>query len=488
MDLAGLARLIRLVFSAKIERLPHRSSMKTVLIIDDDKTLQTALSALLKENGWQVIESEDGETGIKLAFQHVPDVVICDLLMPKCNGFQVCRSIRAQQSLLPNVCLVVASSSGYPSDRINAKEAGADEFLVKPIRTPEVVQLLTRLAARQPAHVKAPAPVMAAPPVTPRADISGQPARVKFWGVRGSIPTPGPATVYYGGNTSCLEVRADGQIIILDAGTGLRGCGRRLVEEFKGRSIELTMLITHTHWDHIQGFPFFIPAYNPANKIRIIGYEGARSGLQGTLSSQMESPYFPVSMHEMPGHLSVEELQDFRFQLGSVTVQTAFLNHPGICVGYRLYTSGGSISYLPDNEPYSRLRTMPTSLQADKSYESYTFAQDQDKRLIEFIEGSDILVMDSQYDDAEYQSHVGWGHGCVDDVVAMAMMANVKKLFLFHHDPEHDDDHISRMVAWARELVKVHGESLEVDAAREGVELVLEPKPELVQTTEVAGS
>src|SRR5881396_4165249 len=124
--------------------------------------------------------------------------------------------------------------------------------------------------------------------------------RLKFWGVRGSIPTPGPSTVQYGGNTSCVEIRADGEIIILDAGSGIRRLGLALAQEFKDQSLNLTLLITHTHWDHIQGFPFFVPAYDPQNKLRILGYEGAKKGLYSTLTHQMESPYFPVSLQHVP--------------------------------------------------------------------------------------------------------------------------------------------------------------------------------------------
>jgi phosphoribosyl 1,2-cyclic phosphodiesterase/DNA-binding response OmpR family regulator len=448
--------------------------VKTVLIIDDDRALQGALVAPLKEAGWTVLEAGGGEQGITLALQHMPDVVICDLLMPRCNGYQVCRSIRQQTGILENTKIIVTSGSIYNTDRTNALDAGANEYLIKPVKAAVVLQLLETLLQQGANAAKGgSSPTGVLPPPMPVADLTTYPAKVKFWGVRGSVPTPGETTVKYGGNTSCVEVRADGEIIILDAGTGIRSLGKQLVGEFKGKAMNLTLLISHTHWDHIQGFPFFIPAYNPQNKLRIIGYEGARSGLQGILSSQMESPYFPISMQQMPGHLEVEELKDFHFNIGSISIQAAFLNHPGICVGYRIQTSGGSVAYLPDNEPFSRLRTLPSLVQVDKSYESVSYAQHQDQKLIEFIQDVDVLIMDSQYDDAEYHSHVGWGHGCVDDVVSLAMIARVKKLFLFHHDPEHDDEHITRMVQWARELVTIHGETLEVDAAREGLEVPL---------------
>jgi len=285
---------------------------------------------------------------------------------------------------------------------------------------------------------------------------------LKFWGVRGSIPTPGPATVHYGGNTSCVEVRADGQLIILDAGTGIRPLGLALAQEFKKQPMDITLLITHTHWDHIQGFPFFLPAYDAANKVQILGYEGARSSLAGTIAGQMESPYFPIALQQMPGNISIRELKDFVFKVGSVEVRACTLNHPGIAVGYRLFTSGGSIAYLPDNEPFGKSWVCEGESKSSL-----------DQKVIDFLRDVDVLITDSQYDDAEYANHVGWGHGCVSHVVEMALAAGAKRLYLFHHDPNHDDQRVSELLERARQLVVEKGGTLEVEAAREGEKVVL---------------
>jgi phosphoribosyl 1,2-cyclic phosphodiesterase len=283
---------------------------------------------------------------------------------------------------------------------------------------------------------------------------TAQPARLKFWGVRGSIPTPGPTTVHYGGNTSCVEVRADGQIIILDAGTGLRLLGRQLVAEFDNQPLSLTLLLTHTHWDHIQGLPFFLPVYKPHNHLHILGYEGARHGLEVVLAGQMESPFFPIGLREVPANVRIEELKEMSFNVGPVRVQACLANHPGTCVGYRLFTSDGSIAFFPDNE-----------------------VRHQDAgailKITDFLRGTDVLIMDTQFDTEEYQQHIGWGHGCLDDVVALALDAQVKKLFLFHHDPNHDDAKISQMLAHARKLVALRKGKLQIDAAREGVTVKL---------------
>jgi phosphoribosyl 1,2-cyclic phosphodiesterase/FixJ family two-component response regulator len=438
--------------------------LKTVLLIDDDEALRSILTELLRSEGWNVLQAEDGESGLKLALDHKPDVVVCDLLMPRCNGFQFCRALNARRSLLPNVKIVVSSGSGYAIDRINALESGADEYVPKPVAADELLGLLERLTSgRRVASNDAGSVEIAPEGVT----------RLKFWGVRGSVPAPGPDTVFYGGNTSCVEVRADGELIILDAGTGIRQLGRQLQQEFGERPMRMTILVTHTHWDHIQGFPFFSPAYDPRNQVRILAFEGPRKGLEATLSIQMESPYFPISMQEMPGNIEFEELKALDFQVGKVPVKATFMNHPGVCVGYKLLTSAGTIVYFPDNEMFGRLRSAAANHQTQ---EHTNFARKQDAKLQEFIAGADVVISDAQYDAAEYAEHVGWGHSCIDDVVDMAMAANVKQLFLFHHDPDHTDTQIAQMLAGARKRVTDARSSLIVEAAREGLEVTLKRK------------
>lgn len=301
---------------------------------------------------------------------------------------------------------------------------------------------------------------------------------LKFWGVRGSIPTPGPGTVQFGGNTSCVEIRADDQIIILDAGTGLRLLGRELIAESRRRPLQVTLLLTHTHWDHIQGLPFFLPLLEPHNHVRILGYEGARQGLDSVLTNQMDSPYFPIGLRQMAGNIHIEELKQMSFTIGPVKVCATFANHPGICVGYRLFTSSGSVAFFPDNEPYLGRHRVTTGV-GPTDIMAFEHAREAHGKLVEFLQGTDALIMDTQYDNTEYHEHVGWGHGCLNDVVQIAIDANVRQLFLFHHDPDHDDDRISQMVAQARQLAAVRNAPLQIEAAREGltVPLPVQSKP-----------
>ncbi len=434
--------------------------MPSVLIIEDDEDGRRAVAKLFAQADWKVFEAADGDAGVELALRNRPEVILCDLLMPKSNGFQVCRTIRQQ---LQPTKIIVVSGRDYAVDRTSALEAGADEFLLKPITWEVLRESIDRLLIPQRPRA-----------TTSPEELGSVPPRIKLWGVRGSLPVPGPATIRYGGNTSCVEVRADGEIIVLDAGTGIRGLGLALQKELGPGTIKLTLLITHTHWDHIQGLPFFSPAYNGKNLIRILGYEGARAGLGTILAGQMETPFFPVGLHQLPSHLAIQELKDMEFYIGKVKVQAKFANHPGICAGYRLFTSAGSIAYMPDNEPYEPLKMQLATQNGIDGNAARNFAATERAKMVEFLQDCEVAILDAQYTDEEYEGHIGWGHSPFSSVVGLALDANVKRVLLFHHDPSHDDDMIDRMVEQARELVRKSGKAMVIEGAREGAEILLE--------------
>ena len=434
--------------------------MKTLVLIDNDALSRALLSQCLTGQGWRVLEAEDGETGMALVAKNRPGAVICDLRTPKRNGFKICRMIR-EQPQLKSTRVVLTGVSRFANDRDTAYASGADEYLVKPIVPAELLSALDQCRDQEIIQTE-PTPVVTGP------------TRIRFWGVRGSIPTPGLETAMFGGNTSCVEVRVGEQLIVLDAGSGIRALGQSLMREFRDKPLRLTMLVTHTHWDHIQGFPFFIPAYNPKVEVRIVGYEGAVHGLRGALFEQMQSAFFPVGLNQMASHVTFEERSDMEFEIGAVKVRTMFANHPGICLGYRLSTPQGDVVYMPDHEAYERHEIERQKLAGETSRPSLDYARLQDAKVIEFIRDADIVIGDTQYDNAEYPTRLGWGHTCADDAVELAMRAGVKHLFLFHHDPDHHDDKVAAMMREAETRVAAAGSSMIVSAAREGDEFVLE--------------
>jgi phosphoribosyl 1,2-cyclic phosphodiesterase/CheY-like chemotaxis protein len=435
--------------------------MKTILLIDDDVDFRDALASLLRAHGWEVIESGDGDAALVLARERRPSVILCDLLMPGTNGFRVCSTIRGDHALRYSL-LVAMSGRDFDDTRQTAMEAGADEFLAKPIDSGRLLEILQQ---------------MTVPPPFARKEfdtsriLRGSAPFLRFWGVRGSVPVPGPSTVRHGGNTSCVELRVAGEIIILDSGTGIRELGDELIREFQEQPLSLSLLITHSHWDHVQGFPFFQPAYEARNQIRVFGFEGAREGLAGIFSGQMESPYFPIGLGQLPSHVVFEELKRMEFSIGRVPVQAAFVNHPGICVGYRLQAVDCSIVFAPDHEPF--LRKFNASRPGATAADATEFARREDERFIEFIRGADILILDAQYDEEEYRSHVGWGHCCVDDTVDLAIRGGVRHLFLFHHDPSHGDAKLDGILRHARAFALARGSSLQIDLASEGLKIAL---------------
>jgi phosphoribosyl 1,2-cyclic phosphodiesterase len=309
----------------------------------------------------------------------------------------------------------------------------------------------------------------------PIVSASSSPARIKFWGTRGSIAVPGPETLRYGGNTTCVELRADGEILVLDAGSGIRPLGVALQKEFQVRPINLSLLITHAHWDHIQGFPFFKPAYDPSNEIQVLGFDGAGATFREIMTEPMRAPFFPITMHELSAKMDIKKLSEMKFSVGKVEIHATFVNHPGVCAGYRIFTSGGSIAFLPDHEPYEFFLHSASAKQL-KPEQAKEIATDEHARLVQFLRSSDILILDAQYTNPEYQAHVGWGHGSISSAVSLALDAEVQRLLLFHHDPNHDDRTVEAMEKSARDLVVKSGRPLEIAAAQEGSEILLEAK------------
>ncbi len=297
--------------------------------------------------------------------------------------------------------------------------------------------------------------------------------RVRFWGTRGSVAVPGPATVRYGGNTSCVEVVTDGGTrFILDCGTGVRELGNELVRTHAA-PMTLHVLLSHTHWDHIQGFPFFSPAFSTQNRI-VIYSSGASADkrLDEVLAGQMEYTYFPVTLAQMGAHIDIREVGQTVMTIGDARVTTHYLNHTATCLAYRIESGGASLVYATDHEPFARFvrETSPDARpqqRAEMTPANVARGERAEAGYLSFVNSADLLIADSQYTEDEYPSHHGWGHSTCDDAVKAALHAGVKRLALYHHDPSHSDDAIDAMLAHCRQLVAQSGKSLEVLAAAE---------------------
>ncbi|MBN1794487.1 MAG: MBL fold metallo-hydrolase [Candidatus Omnitrophica bacterium] len=292
--------------------------------------------------------------------------------------------------------------------------------------------------------------------------------RVKLWGVRGSVAAPGPETARYGGNTSCVEVETGGQLFIIDAGTGIRPLGNVLKERCQQELLNAAVLIGHTHWDHIQGFPFFVPLYMKGNRFTIYGPSGTSKSLHEKLDGQMSWDYFPVSLSDVGSELEFRDVGEEVLDFDGVTVKTVRLHHPGSAVGYRIESREGAFVYCSDFEPH------PATVGFLKEKKDIAPGlSGEEKKLIEFVRHADIWIADGQYIMSEYLARIGWGHSPLPYTLALAELAQVKRLIIFHHDPNHTDGFIDEMDAFARDYVAGRGNPFIVSFAAEGTELTV---------------
>ena len=289
---------------------------------------------------------------------------------------------------------------------------------------------------------------------------------VKFWGVRGSIPTPEHASRIYGGNTSCVEVRTQDGLFILDAGTGIR----RLGADLMGRglsNINVNFLFSHPHWDHIQGFPFFTPAYIPGNTLNVYDV-GNDHKIADLLSGQMSSGYFPVDFKDLGGNVVPQQLQEGRQVIDGITVSYLKQVHPGGSFAYCLEAEGKKVIYATDSEIDSHFKSSSVPFDVDSNLAQL---RPIPQKYMDFMKDADLLIADAQYLDEEYPTKVGWGHPRATTVVDLAIQADVKRLALFHHDPMESDDDVNRKLDLCRQRARHHRCELDIFAARELVEI-----------------
>lgn len=294
--------------------------------------------------------------------------------------------------------------------------------------------------------------------------------KIRFWGVRGSIPAPGPQTVRYGGNTTCIEVRGDqGELLIFDAGTGIFPLAQKLLRELP---VDAHIFITHSHWDHIHGLPFFTPLFIPGNKVHMYGAFDPVSGngVEQVMNVQLQYSYFPVREAEMKAAIDYTTLSiGETIQVGGVSVTASLLNHPVIDFGYRIECNGKSVFFTGDHEPYYNIYEP-----GDDDYVAYQLMLEERQLAIDdAMRGVDALILDTSYTMEEYAVKKGWGHGYYDASIDMARRVGARHLYCTHHEPTRSDDDLEAVFGGVMKRREGHLQGLSVHLAREGMEIEL---------------
>lgn len=381
----------------------------SVHVVDDDPVMLALLVHCLSDAGFDVISANSGEEALDAILETRPDCVVLDIMMPGMDGLEVCRRLRAAPRL-SNTKIVMMSGKTYEPDRRLALSLGADVFIPKPMDPDRFAEQLRRIVEDR--------------------------IHMVFWGVRGTLPVPGPNTLRYGGNTSCVSLELNrGPLLVFDAGTGIKALSDHLMAGGRSR-IDVKILLSHPHWDHINALPFFAPLYTRGNSVEIMGPCQGSKCVEDFLKDQMNGVYFPITAQEFGARVGYRNLREERFEIDRMTIRTMLLNHPGHCLGYRVQYDGRTICYITDNEIHPEHSGMRDQGYVDK--------------LEGFIAGADVLIIDSTYMDGEYRERINWGHSPLSEVVGLAHRAGVGTFYLFHHDPDQDDDAIAAKLTEAR--------------------------------------
>ena len=404
-----------------------------ILVVDDSSMAIKMTVQLLKEAGHEVEGMNRPGEIIEYLRKFQPDLVVCDIMMPEVNGFEVCRRIRADEEF-GELRIIMASAKAYEADRNKAKRLGANGYIVKPFTMEKFTAVMESLETM----------------------------KLSAWGVRGTLPMPQDGYIRYGGNTSCYSLQfSPERHLIFDAGTGIKNFANALMKAGNTR-ITADLLITHPHWDHINAFPFFTPLFIPGNAVRVHGCAQDEIGFDQLIQAQMDGVYFPITVREFGAHVTFHEIGEQEMNFDGINVRSVLLKHPGHCLGYRVDYHGRSFCYITDNELYP----------ADSEFADEEFVHS----LADFCRGANVLVHDCTYFDEEYASRIHWGHSSLSEVCRLAHLAEVDRLWIHHHDPDQDDEAIGRKLEFCTSALNEYGSKTEAVLPTEGMsEVVLVP-------------
>ena len=440
------------------------SAKGRILIAEDVRVIAFKMAQALQGAGYEVDTAGDGEECLDKARQTLPDLVVLDIMMPKMHGIEVLKALRDEHRTA-RTGVIVCSAKDFKTEHDEAARLGVFDFLTKPFEPAALVEKVNAWFARGTGskgvpEFPSPAVAVSAPSeyYAPALDISR--ARFSLWGTRGSTPTPGGRFLRHGGQTSCMSVVLGDEQFIFDAGSGIRDLGLEVINSSRRK---LHLFVTHTHWDHIQGFPFFAPAYLPGFEITIYGAEGFGKDLKSVFRGQLDREYFPVQMEDMESDLQFRHLAENPVPVGSALVSWEFAQHPGATVGYKIEIGGKKIAWIPDNEFLQGYTGPPQELTRD-----HPLVVPYGGR-IDFLADADIVLHEAQYTCEEYPEKIRWGHSSVANACALMMLSGVKRWIVTHHDPLHDDAFLETKLQVTRQILARLGHDIQVCHGYDGM-------------------
>lgn len=411
--------------------MPSSGPIKSAVLFAGDPSFRSAAGQHLQGMGVEYLAVEPGLHRLENLGAAQPDVLLLDGDLPEMAGMQLLADLKRQPELAATKAIVLSSAHTH-EDRKRAFESGADEYVAKSCAL-EVLADVFRLIDRF------------------------EPA---FWGIRGTLPVPGPATLRYGGNTSCISLAVGyGRQFIFDAGTGLRTLSNRIMETTGGR-FDGRLFISHPHWDHFNSLPFFQPLYTPGNHIVIHGPAQGKRSLRDLIDDQMDGIFFPITVEEFEATVEYQDIVEGVHRFEGIQVSAQRLQHPGHCLAYRVDHQGCSFAYVTDNELGTREPDDPTL-----------------RGLIAFLRNVDVLIHDCTYFDDEYPKKVNWGHSSIGQATRLAHEAGARYFYLFHHDPDHGDTDVERKLETAEGLLARFGSSTRCRIAVEGQSVRIDTLP-----------
>jgi CheY-like chemotaxis protein len=417
---------------------------KRVLIAEDVRAISMRITHVLQGRGYHTEVAGDGVECLALIARQKPDLLILDLMLPRLNGMEVLKQIRANPDTC-NLQVIVCTAKDFSTEMRQVKELGVTDVIIKPFDHNTIARNVDAyFHPDSPSDLPAQSPDPKVAPAVYAPTLDTNRPRIVLWGTRGSIPVSGAPYLRYGGNTSCIEYSCGKDHLVFDAGSGIREAASVLLS---GGPRHLHLFITHTHWDHIQGFPFFTPIYVPGYEITIYGERGFGETFETLLSGQLDHDYFPIEREDLLGKVNFRVLDDEPIQIGDIKVTRTFTNHPGATVAFKIEHLGKKIAYVPDNEFMQGYVGQPSAITRDHEL---VISQEP---LLNFLSGVDLLLHEAQYLAPEYSKKIGWGHSNLANACVLTKLAGVKKWIVIHHDPAHDDTYLDNKLHLTRQIL-----------------------------------